>query len=137
MKFELFKIGETALHSVSSIEISKAARNRTVTTNLNGDMLIDQSAIKRTISINIVLCSAADMAVIEAAVTSSIGGIIGIILGSVATSAVGAVAGLNATPTPAAVIVSFSVSVGIGLLFGYMPASRAAKLNPIDALRSE
>lgn len=75
--------------------------------------------------------------VIEAAVTSSIGGMIGIILGSLATSAVGAVAGLAATPTPAAVIVSFSVSVGIGLLFGYMPASRAAKLNPIDALRSE
>jgi putative ABC transport system permease protein len=75
--------------------------------------------------------------VIEAAVTSTIGGIIGIILGSIATSAVGAMAGLSATPTPSAVIVSFSVSVGIGLLFGYMPASRAAKLNPIDALRSE
>lgn len=75
--------------------------------------------------------------VIEAALTSSLGGLIGILLGSVATSAVGAVAGLNATPTPAAVIVSFSVSVGIGLLFGYMPAGRAAKLNPIDALRSD
>jgi putative ABC transport system permease protein len=75
--------------------------------------------------------------VIEALVTSTIGGIIGIILGSLATSAVGAMAGLKATPTPSAVIVSFSVSVGIGLLFGYMPASRAAKLNPIDALRSE
>ncbi len=75
--------------------------------------------------------------VIEAAVTSSLGGIMGILLGSVATSAVGAVAGLNATPTPSAVVISFSVSVGIGLLFGYMPASRAAKLNPIDALRSE
>ncbi|MCD8123187.1 MAG: ABC transporter permease [Clostridiales bacterium] len=75
--------------------------------------------------------------VIEAAVTSTLGGIIGIILGSIATSAVGNLAGLSATPTPAAVIVSFSVSVGIGLLFGYMPASRAAKLNPIDALRSE
>lgn len=75
--------------------------------------------------------------VIEAAVTSSIGGVIGILLGSLATSAVCALAGLNATPTPAAVVVSFSVSVGIGLLFGYMPASRAAKLNPIDALRSE
>ena len=72
VKFELFKIGETALHSVSSIEISKAARNRTVTTNLNGDMLIDQSALKRTISINIVLCSAADMAVIEAAVAAGL-----------------------------------------------------------------
>lgn len=75
--------------------------------------------------------------VIEAAVTSSLGGVIGIILGSIATSAVGTLAGLNATPTPSAVIISFSVSVGIGLLFGYMPASRAAKLNPIDALRSE
>lgn len=75
--------------------------------------------------------------VIEAAMTSSIGGLIGIVLGSVATSAVGAVANLDATPTPSAVIVSFSVSVGIGLLFGYMPAGRAAKLNPIDALRSE
>jgi putative ABC transport system permease protein len=75
--------------------------------------------------------------VIEAAVTSSIGGVIGIVVGCVATTVIGSAMGLNAVPTPAAVIISFSVSVGIGLLFGYMPASRAAKLNPIDALRSE
>ena len=75
--------------------------------------------------------------VIEAAVTSSLGGLIGIILGSVVTSAVGKLAELSATPTPAAVLVSFGVSVGIGLLFGYMPANRAAGLNPIDALRGD
>ena len=75
--------------------------------------------------------------VIEAAVTSSLGGIIGIILGSVVTSAVGKLAELSATPTPAAVLGSFGVSVGIGLLFGYMPANRAAGLNPIDALRGD
>ena len=75
--------------------------------------------------------------VIEAAVTSSLGGIIGIILGSVVTSAVGKLAELSATPTPAAVLVSFGVSVGIGLLFGYMPANRAEGLNPIDALRGD
>ena len=75
--------------------------------------------------------------VIEAAVTSSLGGVIGIILGAVATTAVGGLIGIDATPTFGAVLVSFSVSVGIGLLFGYMPANRAANLNPIDALRSE
>ena len=75
--------------------------------------------------------------VIEAAVISSVGGVIGIFLGSGAALAVGAVAGLSVTPSFSAVAVSFGVSVGIGLLFGYMPAGRAARLNPIDALRSD
>ncbi len=75
--------------------------------------------------------------VIEAAMTSSIGGVIGIVLGSVASVLVGKAMGIDSPPTFAAVVISFTVSVGIGLFFGYMPASRAAKLNPIDALRSE
>lgn len=75
--------------------------------------------------------------VIEAAVTSSLGGVIGILIGCIATTAVGSLVGIDATPTLGAILVSFSVSVGIGLLFGYMPANRAANLNPIDALRSE
>lgn len=75
--------------------------------------------------------------VIEAAVTSSLGGIIGILVGCGATTVAGRLLGIDASPTLSAIAISFSVSVGIGLLFGYMPASRAANLNPIDALRSE
>ncbi|MFR5602251.1 MAG: ABC transporter permease [Lachnospiraceae bacterium] len=75
--------------------------------------------------------------VIEAAVTSSLGGVIGIVLGAVASEGLGAVLGISVTPTFSAILISFSVSVGIGLLFGYMPANRAANLSPIDALRSE
>ena len=75
--------------------------------------------------------------VIEAAVTSSIGGIIGIVLGCIATGIAAAAIGISATPSFGAILLSFGVSVGIGLLFGYMPANRAARLNPIDALRSE
>lgn len=75
--------------------------------------------------------------VIEAAVTSSLGGLVGILIGCIATKAVGALIGISASPTFTAVIVSFGVSVAIGLFFGYMPARRAANLNPIDALRSE
>ena len=75
--------------------------------------------------------------VIEAAVTSSLGGILGIILGCLLTGVIGNMMGMEAEPTLGSVLVAFGVSVGIGLLFGYMPAGRAARLNPIDALRSE
>ena len=75
--------------------------------------------------------------VIEAAMTSSIGGVIGIVLGSVASVLIGKAMGIDSPPTFVAIVISFTVSVGIGLFFGYMPASRAAKLNPIDALRSD
>lgn len=75
--------------------------------------------------------------IIEAAVTSTIGGIMGIILGSALTSVISGIVGFAAPPTFGAVLISFTVSVGIGIIFGYMPARRAAYLNPIDALRSE
>ena len=74
--------------------------------------------------------------VIEAAVTSSLGGV------SrhpyrlrCHRSGRNHAIGISATPTLAAVLISFGVSVAIGLFFGYMPARRAANLNPIDALK--
>lgn len=75
--------------------------------------------------------------VIEAAVTSSLGGFIGIAVGFIGTSAAGKIMGIDAVPTFLSVLVSFMVSVMIGLIFGYLPARRAAALNPIDALRSD
>jgi putative ABC transport system permease protein len=73
----------------------------------------------------------------ESAVLASVGGIIGILL------AFGIVAlGRSATSIPmqtplSAVILSLSVSTGVGLFFGIYPAMRAAKLDPIEALRSD
>ncbi len=75
--------------------------------------------------------------VIEAGTTSAVGGVIGIVLGAVVSIVLGNAIGINATPTVFAVTLSAGVSVFIGILFGYLPASKASKLNPIDALRYE
>lgn len=81
--------------------------------------------------------------VIEAATTSAMGGFIGILLGY-GLSAVGSVIivqllgeDMHIVPTLSAVATAFLVSATIGVVFGYLPARKAARLNPIDALRYE
>lgn len=81
--------------------------------------------------------------VIEAATTSALGGIIGILTGMGLSAAVSKVVqgtmdlDISAIPTTTSILVSFSISVAIGIIFGYLPANKAAKLNPIEALRHD
>ena len=80
--------------------------------------------------------------VVEAGTTSALGGIIGIGLGytvsALATKVLAVIMTdmpITVTPTAGSIAVAFGISVGIGVLFGYLPAKRAARLNPIEALR--
>lgn len=75
--------------------------------------------------------------VIEAITTSGIGGILGILLGIVMTYLVSGAMGLTASVSISSIVISAGVSCLIGVLFGYLPAKKAAKMNPIEALRHE
>ena len=72
--------------------------------------------------------------VVEAITTGALGGVMGIILGIVASYAA-TLATMTVSISFTAIIIAFSVSVIIGVTFGYFPAKKASKLNPIDALR--
>ena len=73
----------------------------------------------------------------EAMTLTGTGGIIGILAGSGIVLLIPAVSSLKAVISLWAVILGFTVSVGIGLLFGVWPATKAARLNPVEALRYE
>ena len=81
--------------------------------------------------------------VIEAATTSALGGVLGIGMGYASSRVISVIIGMalevdmKVIPTIGSVMLAFGISVGIGILFGYLPAKKAARLNPIDALRYE
>jgi len=74
---------------------------------------------------------------IESVIVSLSGGLIGIVIGILASKLTSQFAGWPTVITPVAVVLSFSFAVIVGLTFGFYPARKAALLNPIDALRYE
>ncbi len=74
---------------------------------------------------------------VEAVSLTFIGGGIGVALGILASYLVTTFGGITTSVTSSSVILAFCVSAGIGIIFGYYPARRAASLNPIEALRYE
>ena len=74
---------------------------------------------------------------IEAIVLSLAGGVLGIVVGSGATIGLGRALGWNAAPSLESIAVAVGTSAVIGVVFGFLPARRAAKLDPIEALRQE
>jgi putative ABC transport system permease protein len=74
---------------------------------------------------------------IEAVTLSLIGGAIGVMLGAVATWAVGQFAGWQVSMTLASIFLATGFSAFVGIFFGFYPARKASKLLPIQALRYE
>jgi putative ABC transport system permease protein len=74
---------------------------------------------------------------IEAVVLAALGGLVGIVLATGASIGLSALMDVPYVFNPSVNLLSFAFSAGIGVLFGYFPARRAARLNPIDALRHE
>ncbi len=74
---------------------------------------------------------------IEAATLTGMGGVMGIALGLVAGTALTRLLNIEASPPWGLTLIAVAVSVGIGLVFGVLPARRAARLDPIEALRYE
>ena len=73
--------------------------------------------------------------IIESACTSTVGGLLGIGLGVAGAFIAGQVMNMTVTPAPDAMALSFGISLAIGVFFGFMPANKAARMNPIDALK--
>lgn len=74
---------------------------------------------------------------VEAALISFAGGLLGLAVGTLASVGLAAVTGFPLIPSPGAIAGALAVSVVVGVLSGWLPARRAARMHPVEALRAD
>ena len=74
---------------------------------------------------------------LESSIISTVGGLIGLTLGAVASIALAKFTGFPLTPSAGTILIALVVSLGVGVISGFLPARRAAALRPVEALRYE
>jgi putative ABC transport system permease protein len=104
-------------------------------------MLVSVTERTREIGIRLAIGATASQVLlqflVEAVVLSLFGGIIGILLGFSLSAVAARILSVPLVVEPQIVAIAFAFSAAVGVVFGYFPARRAARLDPIEALRHE
>ncbi len=104
-------------------------------------MLVSVTERTREIGIRLAVGATANQVLlqflVEAIVLSMIGGIVGILLGLGLAAVAANIMVIPFSPNPAIVAIAFLFSAAVGVIFGYFPARRAARMDPIEALRHQ
>ncbi|MCE5303536.1 MAG: ABC transporter permease [Planctomycetaceae bacterium] len=139
---EVSNVLKRTIHMLSGLGMSIAAVSLIVGgVGIMNIMLV--SVTERTREIGLRMAVGADTKdilrqfLVEAVVLCLVGGFLGILVGRAGSSLVGLLMSWPTYASPSAAAVAVAVSVTVGITFGYYPAWKASRLNPIDALRYE
>ncbi|MBF6595729.1 MAG: ABC transporter permease [Thermaceae bacterium] len=139
---EVLSIARSTLNTVTSLLSSIAAISLVVGgIGIMNIMLVSVTERTREVGIRLALGALPGEIVVqfiaEAILLSSLGGVLGILLGAGFALLLSATAGWQTVISPAVVFIAFLFSLVVGVFFGWYPAFKASRLDPIQALRYE